>query len=227
MSANASALIVLLEKEIKSLRRLIAEAIKEQDFKHADAHQKALNKAQYKLEIIRELEDKNHRERKFKRLLLDSRKRHLNGRYTDAYSRRIKAEFEELERLEQRAPVPVPESNVLATQLESVLTGSVKGIDVVLRSKDDLRFQIRRRKNAIKMALPNVLKLLKAHVLWNSDLDVLKVRGFVQVSEDRLEMEFNRGEDTHRRIMSLLSVIVLERFLDREIAGQSYVEVIR
>jgi hypothetical protein len=223
MNAEAQKLIRLLEQECKRLRRLIVEDLREEDYKIADAHDKALQRALQKLRLVQNLEDKNTDRREFLKMLVDRSQGRASKRgYENPLLRRYESELANLEQL-----VPVTESNLLATQLRLVIAGAVRGINIVLSGSKHLSIQVRHQRECIKLAIPNLVELHYEGMIWEDQRKQLGTMGFASVSEQRLEMKFVKNDETHPRIMVMLSRIVFDVFHYNEFAGQSYIEVIK
>jgi hypothetical protein len=224
MNAEAQKLIRLLEQECKSLRRMIAADVREEDYKLADAHDGALQRALAKLRLVRNLEDVNADRKEFLRTLV--------GRYSAIqenngyYGGYMKRNEEELAKLEQQGPVPVPESNLLAAQLQLVVVGTVRGINIVLSVSKRLSLRIRQQKKCVTLFIPHQAHLRNKGVIGKLAMMRLATMGFVEASEHRLEMKFTNSDATHARIMTVLSRIVFDVFRDNDFVDRSHIEVV-
>jgi hypothetical protein len=221
MNADAQTLISLLEKECRSLRRMIAEAVREEEFNVAAAHQRALDRTLARIYIIQRLEDRNFRRKEFLRNMIN---RWQDRDFHDLpWHRETKSELAELD---QQGPVPVPVSKILESKLNLIVSGALKGINIVISPTAGLVINVRRKKGDVIVHFPRLRKLLNNDVIAKRQLRKLRAFGFEQVSEDRMQMTFSRGEDTLARMMIVFSRIVFDVLQYNEFKGQSYIEVV-
>lgn len=218
---DAQTLISLLEKECRSLRRLIAGAIREEEFNVAAAHQRALNRTLARIHIIQGLEDRNFHRKEFLRGMIS---RWQDREYDLSWHEETRKELTDMEQL---GPIRVPDSRILESQLSLVVSGALKGINVAINPTAGLVVMVRRQKTCIRMYLTHLRKLRNEHVIRDRQFRKLCAFGFEAVSEERLQMSFPHKADSVSRMMTILARMVFDLFYNDGARGQSYIEVVK
>jgi hypothetical protein len=226
-------LISLLEEEEKRLLELIADCIKEHEYRMAHFHSKALKQVYRKLQTLGNIQDINYDRKTFLNAQISYLEEELNSEPSDHMKeyllRTMLSAKETLARLDQQAAEktnPEGNENIFDDTLTKLMQKKIRKFRLYLKKKDNLFFELSRSKSGLKIVLPFVKNHFKTFMLNRHSVRSIVAMGFSLVDNENKLVYTTKDEDTGA-LKIILSKIIFDVFYFKEFANDSFIEIFK